>query len=183
MRRAGFLRGISHPAAISGELPIKGVSDKETRFTVANERQDSDVLCCGTGNSSHVKDKPAIWRPARGPYSLIRVLRRQQQLLTTGPVGIHLVNAPPSPRSAAEQNAATIRRPGRIAVANPRIVGEANVDTARQFVHPDIRGRITYCVVRDLCSIRRESQGPIAPLFTSTQLFTGAVKPSDLFLS
>ena len=105
-------------------------------------------------------------------------LRRQQQLLATCPVGIHLVNAADLVPDCGEQNPASVRRPGRTVVASPRIVGEAHVDTARQFVHPDISGWIT-CVECELCSIRRESQAHIAPPFTSTELFTGAVKPGD----
>src|SRR5262245_54812647 len=149
MRRAGFRGGISHPAAVRRELANKGVMDKEARFGVAGEMQDSDVVYV-LGIAGLVKDKPAIWRPVGGPYGRIGVFRRQQQLLPTGPVGIHLVNFA---SSAAEQNAATIRRPGRKSVANPRIVGEANGDTTRQVLHPDISGRNTYLVC-ELCSIR-----------------------------
>src|SRR5262245_22874885 len=95
MRRARFLRGISHPAAVGRELPIKGVLDKEPGFAVAYARQNPDFLSYwGEGDfRAHIEDEPCIWRPARGPYSLIRVLRRQQQLFATCPVGIHLVNA------------------------------------------------------------------------------------------
>ena len=53
----------------------KGVMDKEARFAVAGERQDSDVMYVKLGGL--VKDKPAISRPVGGPYSLIRGLRRQ----------------------------------------------------------------------------------------------------------
>src|SRR5262245_33200820 len=114
MRRAGFLRGISHPAAVRRELPIKGVLDKEPGFAVAYERQNPDFLShWGKGGfRAHIEDEPCIWRPARGPYSQIRVLRLQQQLTFTCPVGILLINAQHClVRSAAEQNVATIWRP------------------------------------------------------------------------
>src|SRR5262245_17223823 len=115
MSFAGFRRAISHPASVGREFANKGVMDKQSGFAVAGERQDSDVMYV-RGLGGLIKDKPAIWRPARGPP--LRV--RQQQLLAAGPVGIHLVNAQPClVRSAAEQNAATIRRPGRKSVANP----------------------------------------------------------------
>src|SRR5262245_52212587 len=102
--------GISHPAAIGRELPIKGVMDKEAGFTVA-ERQNPDLLIRVGGISDHVEDEPAIWRPARGPNSLARSLRRQQQLLATSPVGIHLINARPSLAGGqTEQDPASIGR-------------------------------------------------------------------------
>src|SRR5262245_35683851 len=95
MRRAGFLRGISHPAAVRRELPIIGVLDKEPGFAVAYERQNPDFLShWGKGDfPAHIEDEPAIWGPARGKYSEVRVVVSQQQFFATRPVGIHLVNA------------------------------------------------------------------------------------------
>src|SRR5262245_5917793 len=122
--------------------------DKEPGFAVAYERQDPDILLYACG-CPHEEDEPAIWRPACGNYERFTSLCRQQQLPATGVVGILLVNA----LVPAEHYPAPVWRPGRTGVVKPRIVGERHLNTARQFIHPDISGRNT-CLECELCSIR-----------------------------
>ena len=145
LRCAGFHGGISHPSAVRRELPVIGVLDKEARFAVADERQDPEILSRVDEGSTHKEDEPAISRPVRGPDSWIGGLRRQQQLLATCPVGIHLVNAQLSlPRNVPNR----IRLPSGDQTGLPCSVPgvcKAHADTTSQFVHPDATVRIT-CV-------------------------------------